>query len=60
MKILLTNENKMERVLFCLSHIGANGLFDELLDIVFVDEKWHYLVQIVAGHWVTKGEKVPP
>ncbi len=43
-KPVLTDENKMERVDFCLAHIGqdASGRhqFDDMYDVVHVDEKW--------------------
>jgi hypothetical protein len=39
-KPTLTEENKL------VEHIGPNGLFDDLMDVIRVDEKWFYMTRL--------------
>jgi DNA invertase Pin-like site-specific DNA recombinase len=48
LKPSLTEQNKADRVTFCFDFVREHGrmrLFDEMLDIVHVDEKWFYVTE---------------
>lgn len=54
---LLTDENKRERVKFCLSKIAANGYFENFFDTVHIDKKWFYLTRVGETLQLTLSEK---
>lgn len=42
-KPFLTDQNKLTRLKFCLSHVKPNGSFDDMYNVIHIDEKWFYM-----------------
>lgn len=59
MKIVLSDENKFERVDFCLSQRGDNGLFKNFNDRIHIDEKWFHLDKKCHKFILAANEKPP-
>lgn len=64
LKPYLNHENMRERVTFCESHIRwdpvlKSYLFDDMMSIIHVDEKWFYLAQKEARFYLTSNEQDP-
>ena len=57
MKPKLTDANKLERVHFCLSEGGPNGLYTDMEDRIHIDEKWFYLTKVTTGYYAVEGEE---
>lgn len=59
LKPYLTEDNKRERVRFCLSMIQPNRRFVDFQDYVHIDEKWFYVTQIKRSYYLLMDEEVP-
>lgn len=59
LKPLLTEENKKERLRFCMSNVKPNKMFEEFYDRVHIDEKWFYLTQDKRNYYVLHNEEAP-
>jgi hypothetical protein len=64
LKPLLTNENKKERLKWCLSMLDPrtvphNPVFKGLFDVVVIDEKWFYITKRTARYYTTPDEQQP-
>ena len=45
-KPFLTEQNMRARIEFCMSNINVQrGLFNDMMDVIHVDEKWFYMTQ---------------
>jgi hypothetical protein len=62
-KPVLTDENKADRVEFCMAHIGLLNhwymFHDMLLDAVHIDEKWFYVFQPTVKRCMAPDEEEP-
>lgn len=58
-KPYLTEENKKDRLQFCLSKINSNGFFEDMYDTVHIDEKWFYLTKVKNTYYLCLDEEVP-
>ena len=58
-KPILTDENKNARVEFCRRHIGDNGRYAPMNNIIHVDEKWFYVTQTSTRCYLTADEVEP-
>lgn len=58
-KPLLTEQNKLARIKFCLSKVKPNGFFEDMYDYVHIDEKWFYLTQSKRSYYVLLDEQEP-
>jgi len=61
-KPALTEENKLERVKFCLKHIDSSKPtlpYLKMDNIVHIDEKWFYLCRIKNSYYLAKDEPIP-
>jgi hypothetical protein len=56
---MLTEENKMSRLEFCLGERGANGLYNDMYDHIHVDEKMFLLTKEVQRYILAEGEEAP-
>jgi hypothetical protein len=57
---MLTEENKMSRMEFCLGERGPNGLYKDMYDRIHVDEKMLLLPKEVQRYILAvKGRKLP-
>ena len=60
LKPIMTNENKVKRLQFCLEQIDVNsGLYKQMLDSVQVDEKWFEITENSVSYILTTEEKEP-
>jgi len=55
----LTEENKLHRYEFCREEIRENGLFNDMLDRVHVDEKWFYCDSMTKRVFLADDEREP-
>ena len=55
----LTEENKLHRYEFCRGEIRDNGLFEDMLDRVHVDEKWFYCDLVTKRVLLADDEEEP-
>jgi hypothetical protein len=55
----LTEDNKLARLTFCLSKIKPDGFFEDMMDVVHVDEKWFYLQQTKRSYYLSPNEPAP-
>jgi len=53
----LTEENKLNRFLFCCDEVRGNGIFKDMLDRVHVDEKWFYCDSVNKRFLLADGGK---
>lgn len=58
-KPLLTDQNKLARLKFCLSKVRPDGRFEDLYDYVHIDEKWFYLTQAKRSYYIMLDEEEP-
>lgn len=58
-KPFLTEDNKVARVRFCLSHVRPNGYFHDFYDTIHIDEKWFYLTQTQRSYYLLPEEEGP-
>ena len=59
-KPTLTEENKMKRAEFCQAHVNAQTrLFDDMEDVIHVDEKWFYITQTARKFYLLNDEPDP-
>ncbi|KAF0703908.1 hypothetical protein AaE_015205 [Aphanomyces astaci] len=56
---LLTDASKEERVKFALSFVKRNQVFDDMHNVVHVDEKWFYLTRVKGKFYVYDDEVLP-
>lgn len=59
LKPVLTDENKKQRLRFCLSNIKPNNMFEDFYDHVHIDEKWFYLTQDKRTFYLLHDEEPP-
>ena len=59
LKPMLTEENKLNRLAFCLDERDENGLYKEMFDCIHIDEKWFYVTDITMRCYLAKGEHPP-
>lgn len=60
----LTDANKIRRLNFCLSKIHPQGnltnpLFEDMMDVVHIDEKWFFLSKETERYYLLPGELEP-
>jgi hypothetical protein len=59
-KPLLTDINKEQRVAFCKSNINTErGMFHDMLDVIYVDEKWFYMTKNARRYYLGPDEPDP-
>jgi hypothetical protein len=59
-KPLLTDQNKNDRLRFCLSMLQPSTMtFLPMHDVVYVDEKWFYLMTTMKHFYLADGENAP-
>lgn len=58
-KPYLTEQNKQERVQFCLSKITIDLRFEDFYDTIHIDEKWFYLTQVNQTYYICLDEEPP-
>lgn len=61
-KPALTDDNKLERLEFCLKHIDTSEPtlpYLKMDNIVHIDEKWFYLCRIKNSYYLAKDEPIP-
>lgn len=58
-KPALTDDNKLQRVMFALGHVGGNGRYEEMYDRVYVDEKWFYMTEASCSYILVDDEEPP-
>lgn len=59
-KPFLTDENKIERLEFCLSKLSCiTGHFEDFYDYIHIDEKWFYLTQLKRSYYLCLDEEAP-
>jgi hypothetical protein len=56
---MLTEENKLSRLEFCLGERRANGLYNDMYDRIHVDEKMFLLTKEVHRYILAAGEGAP-
>ncbi|XP_042028358.1 uncharacterized protein LOC121775342 [Salvia splendens] len=61
----LTDLNKLARLKWCLSQLQSNIIagkvaFNEMRNVVHIDEKWFYLTKSVDRYYLLPGEEEPP
>jgi hypothetical protein len=44
---------------FCLNHLGDDGMYKSMKNIVHVDEKWFYLTSVNAKYYLAHDERPP-
>ena len=60
LKPVLTEENKVARVEFCLQEKrGEGNLYNDFYDRVHVDDKWFYLTRVYQRYYLVDGEDGP-
>jgi hypothetical protein len=59
LKPLLTAENMLARVDFCLICIKSSGYYDDMFNYVHIDEKWFYITHINQKYYLLP-DKEPP
>lgn len=57
-KPYLTDQNKKQRVEFCLSKIHPDGKFLDLFDHIHIDEKWFYMTRVKRNFYLCLDEEV--
>ncbi len=57
-KPLLTEQNKLEQLKFCLSMLD-NGAFQPNYGYVHMDEKWFYMTKVKVSYYLVEGEDIP-
>jgi hypothetical protein len=55
-KPLLEDRHKIHRVKFALSHIKEDGVFDDLMQTIYLDEKWFYISAKQQRYYLTPEE----
>ena len=59
-KPTLTDDNKLQRLAWCLDHIDPNtNLYDDMLDVIHLDEKWFNLTEVNKSCYLTSDETNP-
>ena len=58
-KPTLTEQNKLERLQFCLRHVRPNGIFCDMYDYVHIDEKWFYITETKKSYYLLADEEPP-
>jgi hypothetical protein len=59
-KPMLTEENKLQRIEWCVDHIDQHtGRYSEMLDVIHVDEKWFNLTETTKQCYLAADEPVP-
>ena len=59
-KPFLTEQNIRARLEFCLKHVHMETkLFDKMMDVVHVDEKWFYMTQNTRRYYLAPNEDEP-
>jgi hypothetical protein len=61
-KPFLTDDNKLNRVRYCMSHLDLEqspAQFQPMMDEVHIDEKWFYLTKTNRRYYLAKGEEPP-
>lgn len=58
-KPLLTEENRVARLKFCLSMMETPSTFGNMYDVVHVDEKWFYMTKASKRFYLAEGESEP-
>lgn len=59
-KPFLTEENKNSRVHFIMTHIDrSSGLFNPMLNVIHIDEKWFNLTEAAGRFYLAPGEEDP-
>jgi hypothetical protein len=58
-KPVLTDANKYRRLQFALSFVQPTLEFNEMLDVVHLDEKWFYLTKTSRRYYLVPGEAEP-
>ena len=56
---MLTEENKINRYLYCCNEVRRNAIMNDMFDRVHVDKKWFYLTEDSAHFYLALGEKAP-
>jgi len=49
----------MERVAFCMDARGENGLYNEMLDIIHMNEKWFRVDMVNMRIYMATNERPP-
>ena len=59
-KPFLTEANMQPRLNFCKAHVKLNeGLFDNMHNLVHIDEKWFYMNQVTRRYYLGSNEDEP-
>jgi hypothetical protein len=59
-KPLLTDANKLQRLQFCLSHVGKTSrMFDAMYDVVHADEKLFYVTEVKKRFYLLHDKDIP-
>ena len=58
-KPFLTEENKQKRIDFVKTFETNNGYFEDMEEIVHVDEKWFYMTELNMRIYLAEGEEEP-
>lgn len=62
-KPVLSEKNKADRVKFALAHAGTSApdfTFQDMNNVVHIDEKWFYIMPLSRSMLLLKGETPPP
>lgn len=58
-KPLLTDANKQARVEYCLSFLNDQGQYDDMMDLIHIDEKWFYITRTNQRYYLAPDEEPP-
>mmetsp|Transcript_19480 Transcript_19480/g.28657 ORF Transcript_19480/g.28657 Transcript_19480/m.28657 type:complete len:248 (-) Transcript_19480:593-1336(-) len=59
-KPFLTEQNVKARLEFCLKHVQMESkMFNEMMDVIHVDEKWFYMTQNMRRYYLVSDEEEP-
>lgn len=55
----LTDQNKLDRLLFSYSHLELSGHFSDMYDVIHIDEKWFYMKKVNNTYYLLPDEEIP-
>lgn len=55
-KPLLTEKNRKDRLIFCMSMLEPNLMFEDMYNYVHIDEKWFYMTKAKRSYYVSLNE----
>jgi len=59
-KPFLTEQNVKARLELCLKHVQMESkMFNEMMDVIHVDEKWFYMTQNMRRYYLVSDEEEP-